>query len=151
MRGGISPAARPVWQAGKRGCKMERKESKEGRKEGESFYPCSRRLLFTALLASLPLSPPCSVPASTPPSILSATFIFHCFHPFSAKQQKRRPLFRSFQENFARETAPPHQFPPSSLNVTIPFPFVSGESNVVWRWHQLNGWPLHAHSAQRKA
>ena len=104
---------------------------KEGRREGESFYPCSRRRLFTALLPCL-FPPPCSVPASTPfplPSFLQHSFsivsihfrpnnrnVAHCSVP-----RKLRP----------RDDAAPHQFPPSSLNVTIPFPFVSGESNVV--------------------
>ena len=127
---------------------MERKERKEGRKEERKA-----NLSTLAAAASFPL--PCFL-ASFPSLFCSC---FHSpFHPFC---NIHFPLFPSifgqttetspivpFRENFARETAPPHQFPPSSLNVTIPFPFVSGESNVVWRWHQLNGWPLHAHSAR---
>ena len=78
----------------RQGCKMERKERKEGRKANLSTLAAAAFSLPSFLPVSPSLFP---VPSSFP----AATFIFHCFHPFPAKQ-KRRPLFR---ENFPHLSA----------------------------------------------
>ena len=110
------------------------KKGEEGRRANLST--------LTAAAFSLP-----SIPLPVPCSFLpfpAATFIFHCFHPFWAKQERR---FVHCSEKTCR-ICPPRDGAPifslsRSLDVTT-IPFVSGESNVVWQWHQLNGWPLRA-------
>ena len=63
--------------SGRLGCKMERKERQE-RRQQRIFLPLLQPP-FHCLLPSLPLHP--LLPTSFP-----ATFVFHCFHPFSAQQ-----------------------------------------------------------------